>query len=308
IPRVRKELGYPPLVTPTSQIVGTQAVLNVLSGERYKIIPGEVRSYVQGLYGKPPAPLDSTIKAKILGDRPEYTCRPADLMEPMMEKVKEEARGLVTSSEDLLTYAIFPKVAKKFFEDRKAGRLVPVTITAAGGKPSTKKIKSPITEEELDMNLQEIKELVQLINNSDIGELALENKGMKVAIRKNFFRVIPDSEAGPAKPETTSSPGIYEQQTENKKNLQENAVPGEGIQQVKAPMVGTFYIAPDPGSPPFVKVGDMVARGQTLCIVEAMKLMNEIESTVSGEIVKILLEDGSPVEYGQPMFWIRVSQ
>ncbi|MFZ5633643.1 MAG: acetyl-CoA carboxylase biotin carboxyl carrier protein [Bacillota bacterium] len=295
IPRVRKDLGYPPLVTPTSQIVGTQAVLNVLSGERYKLIPGEVRSYVQGLYGRPPAPVDGSVKAKILGGRREYACRPADLLEPRLEKVREEAGRLVKSEEDLLTYTLFPQTARKFFEDRGSGRLAPVPVAAGGGKPSIKKIKSPITEEELDMNLQEIKELVQLINNTDIDELALENRGMKVAIRKGAaYRGIADAGAGQPRTE--------------KKPLQDIAVPGEGIHQVKAPMVGTFYVAPAPEAPPFVKVGDVVTRGQILCIVEAMKLMNEIEAEVSGEIVKILVQNGSAVEYGQPMFWIKASQ
>lgn len=304
IPRVRKDLGYPPLVTPTSQIVGTQAVLNVLSGERYKLVPGEVKQYVQGLYGRPPAPVDREVKAKILGDRPEYTCRPADLLEPRMDKVREEAQGLAKSEEDLLSYAMFPDVARKFMEDRAGGKLTPPPA-ATGNKPSTKKIKSPMTEEELDVSLAEIKELVELIHNTDIDELALENKGLKVAIRKGVFRGTTDADAG--QPRTIAQVNDSKVTALGGNELQEPDIPGEGVHQVTAPMVGTFYSAPAPDAEPFVRTGDVVKKGQTLCIVEAMKLMNEIESEVAGEVIKVLVENGSPVEYGQPIMWIKVS-
>lgn len=117
IPRVRKDLGYPPLVTPTSQIVGTQAVMNVLTEERYKVITNEVVNYVKGLYGKPPAPISKELMKRVLedGEKP-ITCRPADLLEPEYEKVKEEAikKGIVSKEEDILTYALYPQVAVKF--------------------------------------------------------------------------------------------------------------------------------------------------------------------------------------------------
>ncbi|WP_456475668.1 sodium-extruding oxaloacetate decarboxylase subunit alpha [Candidatus Pyrohabitans sp.] len=116
VPRVRKDLGYPPLVTPTSQIVGTQAVMNVLVGERYKAVPKEVKNYVRGLYGRPPAPIDEEVKAKIVGDEEIITCRPADLLSPQLHLLKEEAEklGIIKKEEDLLTYALYPAVAVKF--------------------------------------------------------------------------------------------------------------------------------------------------------------------------------------------------
>jgi pyruvate/oxaloacetate carboxyltransferase len=119
VPRVRKDLGYPPLVTPTSQLVGTQAVFNVLSGERYKIIPKEVKDYVRGFYGRPPALIDEKIKKKIIGDEEVITCRPADLLEPMLKSIPEEARRLFEKEEDAITYALFPKTAMEFFKKRK---------------------------------------------------------------------------------------------------------------------------------------------------------------------------------------------
>lgn len=115
-PRVREELGFPPLVTPTSQIVGTQAVLNVLMGERYKVVPKEVKDYVKGLYGKTPAPIQKDILIKVLGDEEPITCRPADLIPPELDKYTREARelGIVRKEEDILTYALYPAIAPKF--------------------------------------------------------------------------------------------------------------------------------------------------------------------------------------------------
>ncbi|MFA0834777.1 MAG: sodium-extruding oxaloacetate decarboxylase subunit alpha [Methanobacterium formicicum] len=118
VPRVRKDLGYPPLVTPTSQIVGIQAVMNVLGGERYKNPSKEVKEYVKGFYGRPPAPIDPEIAHKIIGDEEPITCRPADLLEPELEKFRTEGdeKGIITKEEDVLTFAIYPAVAPKFLK------------------------------------------------------------------------------------------------------------------------------------------------------------------------------------------------
>ncbi len=309
IPQVREELGYPPLVTPTSQIVGTQAVLNVLTGQRYKLIPGEVKAYVQGFYGKPPADISPMVAEKVLGDKEPHRCRPADLLEPRLEKIKQEAGGLIQSEEDLLSYAMFPQVAKKFFEHRNAPM------------GSSTKTKEPVpvlpkgaesTREVSDMNLQDIKELLQLVNQTDIAEVALENAGMKISIRKNGSTGVSDHDAVkdtggstvPFAAETVTLP----QEKESKIPEIVNNSQFDGMYQVEAPMVGTFYRAPEPGSASFVEVGDRVEKGQTLCIVEAMKLMNEIEAEESGEVVAILVENATMVEYGQPMIVIKPVQ
>ncbi len=116
VPKVRKELGYPPLVTPTSQIVGIMAVMNVLSGERYKNVSKEVKEYFKGFYGRPPAPVDKEIAEKIIGNEKPITVRPADLLEPEFEKYREEGEklGIIKKEEDILTYALYPSVAPKF--------------------------------------------------------------------------------------------------------------------------------------------------------------------------------------------------
>ena len=120
VPRVREEFGYPPLVTPTSQIVGTQAVMNVISGERYKLVSKESKALVRGEYGKTPAPVSEEVKEIILKGEPTITCRPADLIEPELEKTRNEMKHYLEQDEDALSYALFPQVAENFFKFRQA--------------------------------------------------------------------------------------------------------------------------------------------------------------------------------------------
>ena len=135
VPKVRKELGYPPLVTPTSQIVGTQAVFNVLIGERYKVVPTEVKNYVLGYYGRPPAPIDPEVQKKIIGDEQPITVRPADLIEPGLEKAKKAIAPYLQKPEDILSQAIFPQVAPNFLKERLAAKTsVDYNIAEAAAK------------------------------------------------------------------------------------------------------------------------------------------------------------------------------
>ncbi|HEX3033410.1 MAG TPA: pyruvate/oxaloacetate carboxyltransferase, partial [Bacillota bacterium] len=186
IPKVREDLGYPPLVTPTSQIVGTQAVLNVLTGERYKLIPGEVRNYIQGQYGAAPAPMNPELCKKVLGDKEAIICRPADLLEPVMDKVKGEIGELAHNEEDILSYAMFPQVAKKYLEyraetgDTGMGSEGSHPASAAQSKPHVAEPKSQVPvkvakqparstgtsgqKEDSTVNLDEVKELIQMLN------------------------------------------------------------------------------------------------------------------------------------------------
>ncbi len=122
VPKVREDLGYPPLVTPTSQMVGTQAVFNVITGERYKMIPKEVKAYVKGMYGKPTVPIKADIIKKIIGDEEIITGRPADIIEPQLEKMRNDIKDYIEQEEDVLSYALFPQVAIKFFEQRQANK------------------------------------------------------------------------------------------------------------------------------------------------------------------------------------------
>lgn len=291
IPRVRAELGYPPLVTPTSQIVGTQAVLNVLSGKRYKLIPGEVKAYVRGQYGKPPAQVDPEIQHKIIGDETPFTGRPADQLAPGLEKAEKECADLACSREDVLSYALFPQVAKKYFMER-----------LNEGSKSVTGVRSSNSKEGSKMNLQEIKELIKVLGETDIAEVNLESEGVKVSIKKGS--AFAAAAAVPAIPvmAPATAPAAAPAPTPEKVEEAPSVGTKANVEYIKAPMVGTFYRTPAPEAPAYVEVGQTVKLGQTVCIVEAMKLMNEIEAEVEGKIVEILVENGQPVEYGQPLF------
>jgi pyruvate/oxaloacetate carboxyltransferase len=122
MPHVRKDLGYPPLVTPTSQIVGSQSALNVMTGKRYGVVAMETRNYVMGLYGEPPGEISDDIKQKVLGKRKPITCRPADLLKPGLDEARQEIGHLANSEEDVLSYALFPEIAKEYFLWRESRR------------------------------------------------------------------------------------------------------------------------------------------------------------------------------------------
>jgi oxaloacetate decarboxylase alpha subunit len=146
VPRVREDMGYPPLVTPTSQIVGSQAVVNVLLGERYKMISSEVKNYVRGLYGRPPAEVSSDLQKKVLGEAKPIEGRPADLLEPQMADAATAIGDLAQSEEDVISYAIFPQVAESFFK-RRVGLEPPICETEKWGFPPEKQAKSAVKKE-----------------------------------------------------------------------------------------------------------------------------------------------------------------
>jgi len=165
MPCVRQDLGYPPLVTPTSQIVGTQAVLNVLMGERYKVIPKEVKEYVRGMYGRSPAQINKEIMVKVLDDEQPITCRPADLLEPELARLEEKARelGLVKKEEDVLTYALYPQVAPKFLRgDAVEEELTPAVQDAvpAEARPVYNQFKVVVDGEVFQVEVEPTGEMV----------------------------------------------------------------------------------------------------------------------------------------------------
>jgi oxaloacetate decarboxylase alpha subunit len=290
IPKVREDLGFPPLVTPTSQIVGTQAVLNILLGERYKVIPDEIKSYIKGYYGRPPAEINPEVQKRAIGDEEPITCRPADLLEPMLDNIKDEVTRYAEKEEDYLSYALFPQVGLKFLKERKKE------------KDIFGETEPEINREEKDMELKDIKELVQILNETDISEINLESDGTKISIRKGGKVVAQDNSAVAAPApivEEVKAAQPAQAPTAQPKAEEKPAVEGE---KIEAPMVGTFYTSPAPDAAPFVKVGDVINAGDTLCIIEAMKLMNEIEAEFKCKIIDVLVEDGEPIEYGQPLF------
>lgn len=288
IPRVRAEVGYPPLVTPLSQIVGTQAVLNILTGKRWSVIPDEMKAYIKGLYGQAPGPIAPEIEQKILNGQEKVTCRPADLIKEKWDDYVKGIGELAKSEEDVLTYALFPKETINYLSAHSEGVEKAVFMTAA---------EINAVKEDGYMDVSQIRELIKVVEQSDVGEVCIEEGGLKVTIRKQGFVAVQAEQAKqPVVTQNDGSSALTEKKEEKPANYPAH------WKEIKAPMVGTFYRAPAPGAEPFVEVGTVVEPGQTLCILEAMKLMNEITAEDYGVIKEILVENGMPVEYGQTLF------
>lgn len=241
MPKVREELGYPPLVTPTSQIVGTQAVLNVLMGERYKVIPKEVKDYVRGLYGRPPAPISPEIIGKVIGDEEPIHCRPADLLKPEYEKRKKEAEeiGIAKSEEDILTYILYPAIAPKFLKGEVEEEVLAVA--------------APAVQQEYT-----IPNHFKVEVDDEIYEVKVEPLGGGISV----------SEASPKKPSADSVKGA-----------------------VSSSMQGMILSLK-------VKVEDTVAEGDTVAVIEAMKMENAVHAPNSGIVKEIFVSEGDTVSPG----------
>jgi oxaloacetate decarboxylase alpha subunit len=281
IPIVRAEVGFPPLVTPLSQIVGTQAVLNVLSGRRWHIVPDEMKNYLRGRYGAAPGPVSREILELVLGDEQPITCRPGDLVTETLADYADEIGELARSEEDLLSYALFPQTARTFLERHRIGPEADVFGTHERHLAS--QVGSAVTGQTADR----VQEIVQMVESSGVDEIVIEEGDLKVTVRKGAAAAAPAAGAA-----ATAAPAAADNDG------------ADGFHHVRSPMVATFFRAATPTSPPFVEVGDTVTAGDTLCILEAMKLMNELSADVGGVVRAIVAENGQAVEYGQTLFRI----
>lgn len=291
IPRVRAEVGYPPLVTPMSQIVGTQAVLNVLTGKRWSIVPQEMKDYLRGLYGKAPGPLNQELFKTVLGpnEQPlDPNIRPGDMVKTTYAEVEAEIGDLAHSEEDVLLYALFPNEARTYLEKHRTG--VESTVFMTGHE-------AQVVREEDAVDVGQIRELIKTIEASDVAEVVIEEGDSKITLRKQGAMFAATSAApAPAASASASAPA------------DSAPAPAAGgrphsWKSVVAPMVGTYYSAPSPDAPAFISVGDQVGAGDTVCIVEAMKLMNEIVIEEGGIIREIAVSNGDMVEFGTVMFY-----
>ncbi len=308
VSEVRKDLGYPPLVTPTSQIVGTQAVMNVLTGERYKMVPQEVKNYVKGMYGRPPAPIDPKLVKKILGNEKPIQHRPADDLKPILPSATHSISDpkLIKSEEDILSYCLFPEVATEFFKWRE--------LPENQKTPTPAEIECAEFAKEKDQKKPE--DIEKLLNPDDYSGInSIIDKAAKlqlneIVIKKGDFNLALRSDNG-----STGKPYSFSE-TEEKQTavIEKEEKPAEKntektdasayTETIDAIMAGTFYRAPAENKPPFVDEGEIVNAGEAICILEAMKLFNEIQSPVKCKIVKILVENGTKVTKGQPLMAI----
>jgi oxaloacetate decarboxylase alpha subunit len=264
IPRVREDLGFIPLVTPTSQIVGTQAVINVLTGERYKSITKETAGVLKGEYGATAAPVNAELQAKVLGDSEAITCRPADVLEPELNKLEAELDELVAAEsatlasekvDDVLTYALFPQVGFKFIKNRNNPDAFEPAPTA------------PVE------------------SNGPVSATGEEHYSVRVNGTEYAVTVAPDGQITDAQPVnvTTIDAGGN--------NTSAPASTGAG-QSINAPLAGNIFKL-------LVRQGDQVNEGDVVMIMEAMKMETEVRSLHAGVVSTINVNEGDAVQAGQ---------
>jgi oxaloacetate decarboxylase (Na+ extruding) subunit alpha len=326
VSKVREDLGFPPLVTPTSQIVGTQAVMNVIAGERYKIVPNEVKDYMRGKYGRSPVPISKSFIKKILGDEQPIDYRPADKLNPMLPSATDGVDPkLIEREEDILSFVLLPEPALQFFiwraqppEQRSetpadleikkmhAEQEKATGSQESGGMPETA-VPQVSQQILLPANVPDVaSELLEKIDGLTLEELIFRKGNFTIAVRPsgvtngnattavpiNIEAAVPAGQKPPSEEKITTKPTTAA------------PAPAQYTKTINAPFVGTLYLSPGPGKEHFIKEGVTVDAGAKVCIVEAMKLFNEITAPKRCRIVKILVSDGQAVEKGQQLLGI----
>ena len=270
IPRVREDLGFPPLVTPTSQIVGTQAVFNVLAGERYKTITNEVKLYLQGRYGLAPGKVNEQLRKQAIGSEDVIEVRPADLLKPEMAKLREEIGSLAQCEEDVLTYAMFPDIGRKFLEERAAGSLKPealLPIPEAGGVAPAGGEGVP-TEFVVDVHGESYR-------------IDITGVGVKTDGKRHFYLSIDGM------PEEVVFEPLNDFVAGSSGKRKQASAPGD----VSTSMPGNIVDV-------LVKVGDAVKAGQAVLISEAMKMETEVQAPIAGTVTAVHVAKGDRVNPG----------
>ena len=313
VTRVRKDLGYPPLVTPTSQIVGTQAVMNVLTGERYKVVPQEVKNYVKGMYGRSPAPINPKFIKQILGKEKPIDHRPADDLKPILPSITKNITNpeLVETEEDILSYCLFPEVSMEYFKWR---------AQPEGKRPKTPadieteefiNIKEPAQEEGKKNGNPNLDPMLHPEDYDGVNSI-LERAGRmqlsELVIKKGDFNLSLRSGNGSAKGHDLSDPIVEQIIQAGVETIVEEKPKGQKTSDyndtINSVMAGTFYRSASADKPAFVEEGMVVKEGDTICILEAMKLFNEIEAPFDCKIVKILIDDATMVKKDQAIMAI----
>lgn len=269
IPRVREDLGFPPLVTPTSQIVGTQAVYNVLAGQRYKTITNEVKRYLQGGYGRPPAPVNADVRKKAIGNETVDEGRPADHIRPEMDKLRKDIGELALNEEDVLTFAMFPDLGREFLQQRKDGTLVPEALMPPETRSRDRLITGVATEFRIEVHGESYEVAVTGSGESGVGKrkLYLSLDGMpEEVVFESLNDYVAQSGSGRKK---ASSPGHVS-----------TSMPGNVVEVL-------------------VKEGDTVSAGQAVLITEAMKMETEVHADIDGKIAAIYVTKGDRVTPGE---------
>jgi len=279
IPRVREDLGFPPLVTPTSQIVGTQAVLNVMTGARYKSVTNEVKNYFLGQYGKAPAPVDIDVRNIAVGyDAEVIECRPADLLEDELDKLRQESESWAMTEEDVLTYAMFPDLAKTFLQERNAGSFKPEQLLSKDAVSTNDARYAP---NEFKVTLHGETFHIKLTGTGHSGEeqrpfyVSVDGVAEEVIV-ETLSEIEVSGGTSNGKKKTTATVGASGRPRPSHEGCVTTAMPGS-IVEVK------------------VKAGDKVNAGDAVLVIEAMKMENEIQASVTGVVVAVHVKKGDTV-------------
>jgi pyruvate carboxylase subunit B len=278
VPRVRKEMGYPPVVTPTSQIIGTQATLNVLTGERYKVITTETKNYFLGFYGRAPGQVDHDVMARAIGNEEPIKTRPADQLESELDASKKDLPGSADKIEDQLSFALFPTIARDFFEARAKGDLTlePLEATAP---------KGPAIAHELHLAPVEFNVTV----HGETYHVKVSGSGRKTEGRKPYYiRVnnkLEEVSLEPIQEVLAGVPEAPDTGTGVKPKRPKPSKPGD----VAPPMPGRIVKI-------LVATDDMVKTNDPLLIIEAMKMENQVPAPIDGKVTAILAAEGDNVK------------
>ncbi len=288
VPAVRKDLGYPPLVTPTSQIVGAQATLNVISGERYKVITNEIKNYLKGLYGKPPGQVSEILRKLAIGDEKVIDRRPADYLESEFNKLKEEIGTKVKSDEDVLSYALFPQVASEFFELREKGEL----------KVLMPKFEQPVADREKKHIARLAPSEFNIKIHGEMFHIKVAGSGPRNESPRTFF-VYLDGKLE----EVLVEPLVEVVASQEGELIPKAAIKTE---RPKATEIGDVTTTM-PGKVSVIKVkkGDMVTAGDPVLVIEAMKMENEIHTPINGIVYEVYINEGDTVNPGEALIRIR---
>jgi pyruvate carboxylase subunit B len=280
IPRVREDLGYPPLVTPTSQIVGTQAALNVLTGVRYKSVTNEVKLYLQGRYGKAPGHINEEVRKIAIGNLDVTTCRPADLLGDELDKLRGEIEGLAKSDEDVLTYAMFPEIGKTWLQERAAGSLKPEALLPQGASQQESAPRYAADEFRITLHGETYHIKLSGSGRSDAAQrpyfVSIDGVSEEVLVEPlNEVAVSANGDSAPRK--AAAAPAASGQKPRA-------SHPGH----VTAAMPGTVVDV-------LVSIGQTVKAGDGVLVIEAMKMENEVQAPIAGVVISIFAKKGDAV-------------
>lgn len=265
IPKVRKDLGYPPLVTPSSQIVGTQAVLNVLTGERYKTITNEVKLYCQGKYGKPPGEVDANLRKAAIGNADLIDVRPASLLPNELDKTRKAVGSLAQSDEDVLSYAIFPDIAKTFFEERASGEFKPEPLQARSSNET----------------LNAMRKFQVSVHGEDY-EIELTGSGSSSDNQRPIYLTV---DGMPEEILVTSLDAEGDPSAQQAANVRAKpSQPGDVAVSMPSTIIDVM-----------VTVGQTVKKGEPLLVAEAMKMQTEIQAPIDGKVTSLNVTKGESV-------------